>query len=57
MLRDCDEEFARFEMSDRSESIVFNRAELEAATEEILSNEGIRYQASAALRDLWEDEE
>jgi S1-C subfamily serine protease len=57
MLRDCDEEFARFEMSDRSESIVFNREDLEAATEEILSNEGIRYQASAALRDLWDDEE
>jgi S1-C subfamily serine protease len=57
MLRDCDDEYAWFEMSDRSESIVFNRAELEAATEEILSNEGIRYQASASLRDVWEDEE
>jgi S1-C subfamily serine protease len=57
MLRDCDDEFVRFEMSDRSESIVFHRAELEAATEEILSNEGIRYQASAALRSIWEDDE
>ena len=57
MLRDCDDKFARFEMSDRSESIVFDRAELEAATEEILSNEGIRYQASTGLRDVWEGED
>jgi S1-C subfamily serine protease len=55
MLRDCDDEFVRFEMADRSESIVFNRAELEGSTEEILSNEGIRYQASTSLRDVWED--
>jgi S1-C subfamily serine protease len=57
MLRDCDEEFVRFEMADRSESIVFNRGELEATTEEILSNEGIRYQASTSLRGIWESGE
>jgi hypothetical protein len=57
MLRDCEDEFLRFEMSDRSESLVFRRSELEAATEEILSNEGIRYQASAALRDIFDDDE
>jgi S1-C subfamily serine protease len=57
MLRDCDDKFARFETSDRSESIVFDCAELEAATEEILSNEGIRYQASTGLRDVWEGAE
>jgi S1-C subfamily serine protease len=57
MLRDCEDEFVRFEMSDRSESIVFNQAELEGATEEILSTEGIRYQASEALRDVWADDE
>jgi hypothetical protein len=57
MLRDCDEEYLRFEMSDRSESLVFRRVEVEEATEEILSNEGIRYQASEALRDVFDDEE
>jgi PDZ domain len=56
LLRDCDEDFVRFDMSDRSESLVFKRAELESSTEEILSNEGIRYQASDELRDVLEDE-
>jgi hypothetical protein len=41
-------------MSDRSESLVFRRAEMEEMTEEIHSNEGIRYQASGDLRDLFE---
>ncbi len=40
-------------MSDRSESLVFRRDQLKAATEEILSDEGIRYQASDSLRDIW----
>jgi hypothetical protein len=57
MLRDCEEEFLRFEMSDRSESLVFGRTEVDEATEEILSNEGIRYQASAALRGVFDDDE
>jgi S1-C subfamily serine protease len=57
MLRDCDDDFLQFEMSDRSESLVFRRAEVEEATEEILSNEGIRYQASEALRDIFRDDE
>ena len=52
MLRDSDDEFLRFEMSDRSEALVFRRAEVEEATEEILSNEGIRFQASEALREV-----
>jgi hypothetical protein len=55
MLRDCEDEFLRFEMADRSESLVFRRDEFEAATEEILSNEGIRYQASDDLRDVVEE--
>jgi S1-C subfamily serine protease len=54
LLRDNKDEFLRFEMSDRSESLVFRRAEMEEMTEEILSNEGIRYQASGDLRDLFE---
>ncbi len=54
LLRDNKDEFLRFEMADRSDALVFRRSELEAATEEILSNEGIRYQASDSLRDILE---
>jgi S1-C subfamily serine protease len=54
MLRDSKDEFLRFDMADRSESLVFKRSEMEAATEEILTNEGIRYQASDALRGVWD---
>jgi S1-C subfamily serine protease len=56
MLRDCEDEFLRFKMADRSESLVFRRDEFEAATEEILSNEGIRFQASDDLRDVVEED-
>lgn len=57
LLRDCDDEFIRFEMFDRSESLVFKRSEIEDATEEILADEGIRYQGSEGLRDVWEGQE
>ena len=57
MLRDSKDEFLRFEMADRSETLVFRRSEIEAATEEILSSEGIRYQASDSLRDVVERKE
>jgi S1-C subfamily serine protease len=57
LLRDSDDEFVRFEMSDRSETLVFRRVELEDATEEILSNEGIRYQASESLRDIFDGQD
>jgi S1-C subfamily serine protease len=56
MLRDSDDEFLRFEMADRSESLVFRRDEFEAATEEILTNEGIRHQASEELREILEND-
>jgi hypothetical protein len=52
LLRESKEEFLRFEMADRSESLVFRRSEIEAATESILVDEGIRYQASESLRGL-----
>lgn len=54
-LRDNKDEFLKFEMADRNEALVFRRGEIEAATEQILTDEGIRYQASEKLRDLWED--
>lgn len=55
LLRDSKDEFLRFEMADRNESLVFRRDEIAAATEQILVDEGIRYQASDKYRDLWED--
>jgi S1-C subfamily serine protease len=57
MLRDSKDEFLRFEMAERSEALVFKRAELEAATEEILSNEGIRYQSSDSLKDVFDKDQ
>jgi S1-C subfamily serine protease len=57
LLRDNKDEFLRFEMDDRSEALVFRRSEMESLTEDILSNEGIRYQASGDLRDLFEKKE
>lgn len=53
LLHDCRDDFVRFELADRIDSLVFRRADLAAATDEILTNEGIRYQASPALRDIW----
>ncbi|MGE3243733.1 MAG: trypsin-like peptidase domain-containing protein [Pirellulales bacterium] len=57
LLRDNQEEFVRFEMADRSESFVFRADELKKVTEDVLVEEGIRYQASLALRDMFEDAE
>lgn len=56
LLRDSTDEFIRIEFADRGESFVFRRKELEATTEEIAENEGIRYIASKSLRDIWDDE-
>lgn len=57
MIRDSKDEFLRFEMAERSESLVFRKSDMAAATEEILTNEGIRYQASESLRDVVEKKE
>jgi S1-C subfamily serine protease len=54
LLRDSTDEFVRLEMGDRSESLVFRREELEESTEQILTDEGIRYQASESLRDVFD---
>lgn len=54
-LQSSDSEFLLFDVAGRSESYVFRRDEMEAATEEILVDEGIRYQASKNLRDIWRD--
>jgi hypothetical protein len=55
LLRDCKDEYVRLEMADRSESLVFKRDELKNSTEQILTDEGIRYQASESLRDVVEE--
>jgi hypothetical protein len=56
VLRDNDDEFLRFEMADRNESLVFRTSEIKESIEQILEDEGIRYQASESLREVWEDE-
>jgi S1-C subfamily serine protease len=52
LLKNSTDEYLRFETDDRNESLIFRREELENATEQILEDEGIRYQASEDLRDL-----
>jgi hypothetical protein len=54
LFRDCTDEYVRLEMGDRNESLVFKREELKNSTEQILTEEGIRYQASESLRDVLE---
>lgn len=55
-LRDLDTEFIEFEFYDQSqETLVFTRAEIETATEEILDDNGIREQMSPAMREHWPD--
>jgi hypothetical protein len=56
VLRDNQDEFLRIETADRNESLVFRTSEISSATEQILVDEGIRYQASEALRDVWKSE-
>jgi hypothetical protein len=52
VLQENDEEFLRIETADKNESLVFRTSEIKEATEEILVDEGIRYQASEGLRDI-----
>lgn len=53
-LRDIDDAYVRIVFDDRnSETMVFDRKEVEAATEEILSDNGIRQQGSDDLLKVW----
>ncbi len=53
-LRDAQDEFIVFSFDNlRSEKYVFRRHDIEAATEDILSDNGIRHQCSKELRHLW----
>jgi len=54
-LRDIKDEYIIFRFSDlASETLVFNRKEIEASTEDILGDNGIRHQCSKDLRSVWE---
>jgi S1-C subfamily serine protease len=54
-LRDLKDEFVTFEFNTRSsgESIVFPRAEMVSATENILNDNGVRSQGSADVMTIW----
>ncbi|MCA9263282.1 MAG: trypsin-like peptidase domain-containing protein [Planctomycetales bacterium] len=54
LLRDCRDEFVTLQMAGEQETLVFRREELNKSTEEILSDEGIRYQYSKDLEEVWE---
>jgi S1-C subfamily serine protease len=54
VLRDDHGEFLTFEVAQRGgETYVFSRKDLDAATEEILNDNGIRSQGSAELMKVW----
>lgn len=54
LLRDGTSRFVEFSFHDRGqETLVFERAAVEAATEDILSDNGIRNECSDDLRDVW----
>lgn len=56
LLRDLQDEYVIFQLEPRSfPSLVFNRKELLAATEEILTDNGIRSQGSADLMEVWRE--
>ena len=54
-LRDLKDEFVTFEFNTRTsgESIVFPRAEMVSATENILNDNGVRSQGSADVMTIW----
>jgi S1-C subfamily serine protease len=53
VLRDSRDEFLTFEFVGRGETLVFPRLDMIKVTEEILSDNGIREQASPELLEVW----
>ena len=55
VLRDLKDEFVTFEFDTRSsgEAIVFPRAEMVSATENILNDNGVRSQGSTDVMKIW----
>ena len=56
LLRDASEPFLEFTFAGRGQEVlIFDREELEASTEEILDENGIRYRHSSDLNGAWPD--
>ena len=54
VLRDCKDDFVTFDFDNRyGESLVFRRSEIEAATEDILTDNGIRSQGTPDVMEVW----
>ena len=53
-LRDLDDEYVVLRLDGAYETMAFRRDELDASTEEILEDEGIRYQYSDDLKAIWQ---
>jgi S1-C subfamily serine protease len=53
LLRDAKDEFITIDLAGASPPMVFRRAEVVQATEDILSDEGVRKQYSDDLEDVW----
>jgi S1-C subfamily serine protease len=54
-LRDCKDKFIIIRFDDRNaETLVFNRDEVMKATDDILTDNGVRQQVSDDLRDAWD---
>ena len=53
LLHENEGEYLTFEFRGEHEKLVFRRSEMEEVTEEILADEGIRYQSSEDLRVDW----
>ena len=54
VVRDSRDEYLRIEFAGRNrENLVFRRAELAAATDEILNDNGVRSQTSPDLTKVW----
>ena len=54
LLRDAKDEFLEFEFFGEEETIVLRRQDMIDSTEDILGDEGIRYQYSKDLSDVWQ---
>ena len=56
LINNATGEYITFKLTGYHDMLVFRRAEIEEATEVILTDEGIRYQLSPELRDAWKPE-
>jgi S1-C subfamily serine protease len=58
ILRDLSDPFVTFEFNQKGgEALVFERQEIMAATDDILTDNGVRAQASPALQSIWQEKQ